>query len=700
MKFNFAETRQSTKLDVADSLRATLTGGSLRTASVLDEEGQRLALTAPNAIEWCVGAQWCNSPSLYEYWRSYQTIRDYFELRCPLCNYGSVDEGQPGDCWGKSRLWMESEVLLVWDPDNLEDTCPKCGTTRSEFIEDGLMFGYNQMHLLVGMRAGKSMTAALIGTYAEHRFYTLAHSYEGGMHAYLGITPAEKFEMTFLASNQVQSQDTIWSKFTGFRTNAPWFRRYVPWIKKQEKLQARTGMRPWQYDEKTTKIENEHPHVRLVINSLNSNSSGQAGRTRVHGFIDEMARMKQTAGTQGAEEIYRTIEASLRTVRSRVKLYGGLPWFGSMVSVTSPISRDDKAMQLLRKAQEIHDMYAKKYATWEFNPKEPRVNFESDYKKDPIGAERDFGANPPGAEHPLIHDADRWFDLTVDLKRKPKASFSYYDRMDPTGQEYVAVRLAHAERMYERNMPRFVVFDAGQNFDAFAGACAHGEYRMDEDGNERLVTVYDWVFRALPVVGTEIWFDSVLEIMKALKQHQFTGFCAFDRWNSVYLIQKIRELGIPAEQQSLTDKDCVDWKIDCFSGNVVMLPPASSDLKRVHGEIVRPFEWEVDPPELQAESCAIYEVLGLQQDPDTNKVTNPQKGERRGWNSDDTARVLIHAHKLVQHAGYNTKYDDRSRRAARKKAEHGSAQWGGRGQVINPGSPATAATATRRGRGW
>jgi hypothetical protein len=681
-----------------------LTGDASYRVQEVDVEGQLLAVPAPNAIEWCTGAEWADSPSLYEYYRSYQTIRDYFELRCPICNEGGTEDGQPGDCWGKPRSYLESEVLLVWDNDNLEDTCPKCGTTRSEFTEDGLFHGFNQMHLVIGMRAGKSMTAGLIGTYAEHRFLTLAHGQPGGIHGYLDITPAEIFEITFLASNQIQGETTIWAKYTGFRRNAPWFKRYVPWIKRKEKEQAKTGMKPWRYNEGTKTIINEHPNVRLIINSLNSNSAGQAGRTRVHGFVDELARMKQTEGALGAEEVYRTIEASLRTIRSRVRLYGGLPWFGSMVSVTSPISRDDKAMQLLRIASEIDDMYARRYPTWEFNPKEPRSGFESEFKKDPIGAERDFGANPPGAEHPLIHDENRWFNLTIDRDLEPQSFFEYYERMDPTGQEYMAVRLKHSERMFDKRMPRYITWDAGKNFDSFAGCCGHGERVMgeDEDGKEIeiLVTVYDWFVRILPIVGTEVYFDSVRDLMKGLKPFMYCAFCSFDRWNSVQLIQNIRDLGIPAEQQTLSDKDFIDWKIDCFSGKVRMLPPAGGDIKmdKSGEDYKRPLEWIVDPPYLQPESNVIYELLGLQQDPDTNKVFNPLKGVERGWNSDDCARVAVHTHKLVQHAGFNAKYDDRSKRGARRKAEHGSAQWGSRGTVVSP--PSAGIRNWQGGRGW
>lgn len=672
-------------------------GGRDTVVPLTDEERDIVSL-APNAIEWCTSPRYLNSPSLFEYYRSYQTIRDYFELRCPECNEGGTEDGQPGDCWGKSRTYLESEVLLRWSVSAQEDVCPKCNTTRSEFIESGRFVGYNQMHLLVGMRAGKSMTAAMMGTYVEHVVYALGHTQPGGFHGFLGITPAETFEITFLASNQVQGDETIWAKYTGFRSNSPWFRRYVPWIHTVAADQPRFGMKRWKYKEGDTEIENGHPHVRTKIFTLNSNSSGQAGRTRLHGFLDELGRMQNTKSKFGAEEIYRTVEHGLRTIRSRVLLYGGFPWFGSMISVTSPMSRNDKAWELYVNAPETPGMYARHYPTWKFNPKEPREHFDPEYKKDPMGAERDFGANPPGAEHPLVHDETRFWPLAIDPKLKQRATFDPYFRRAPTGQRYAAIRLKTADRVISARQPRYIVFDAGQNFDAFSGACGHGEL-VTINGQERLLSVCDWVFRIVPDQGEEVWFDSAEDIVRDLKQYQSTAFVAFDRWNSVQIIQHIREMGIPAEAESLKDIDFLDWKGNAFDDLVRLIPPSPEDLLYdKNGNVVFPLQWKKKQRRMRTESVAVAELLELQCDPDTRKVYNPNKGKERGEHSDDTARVLVHLHRLIQRARFTDRYDDRSTRAARKRAEHDGHRWTG-GSIVR--SPTTARTrgGTQK-RGW
>lgn len=656
-------------LDIQGILKANLLGVSPDIARVSSSPVDRELFTmAPNAIEWSVRPEYLNSPSLYDFQMSYQTIRDFFELRCPICNEGGTEEGQPGYCWGRSRESLESEVLLVWSNEYLEEVCPKCRTTRSELFDDGLVRNYNQLHLVSGMRSGKTVTGSFIGTFLEHAWYTLAHTQPNGIPGYLGAISAVQYAATFLASSAKQGKETLWATYTGLRKSAPWFQRYVPWIKEQERLQPSNGMRKWTYTENELIIENQHPHVNLVISVENSNSGSSAGRTRAWVVLDELARMKQTDSAQSAMEVYRTQENSLRTVRSRVKLFGCAPWLGSMLSVTSPLRRNDWAMKLLQLSGQVTDLYARKYATWEFNPKEPREHFEDAFRKDPVGTARDFGANPPGAEHPYIHDEPRWANLSIGLDRVPQVTFDYFTRYDARGQPYVAAKVASAVRRLDHKQPTFVVFDAGKNFDCFSGAAAHAETYIARDGSAKKVTVFDWVMRVVPVHGTEIWFQSVVDIMLELRKYQVTSFVAFDRWESTNLIQQVRDLGVMAEQQTLRPPDFTAFRLNCFEGAVQMLPPAEEDVAWApDGMPVLPFEWLRPQPNMAAESVAIAEAVELEEDPNTRAVVNPDKGVERGWHSDDTIRCCVHVHKLVQRSDFVERWDDNSVRARRKR---------------------------------
>lgn len=674
-------------------LRAALAMSGEPTRAPLDAYASALLTEAPNVIEFVSRREFMNAQSIYKYARSYQVLRDYFELRCPVCNKGGTGEGQPGDCMPfekpRSRAYLEAETLLVWSREYEDDVCPKCGGTKAEFIEDGLMKGYSSVHLIVGQRAGKTTTAAYIGCYLEHRLLCTGHRF-GGLWKYFGMEPGDTFENTFLAASDVQSKGTIWAKYSGYRKNAPWFQRYVAWIKDQERAQPKFGMQPWQYHEGKGFIENEHPDIRMLTNSLNSNSNTQAGRGRIFAVADELARMQQTTSALGAAEIYETLMASLRTVKSRVRQLGLPTWIGTMGSITSPIRSDDVAMRLLKQAPSIPGMYAAKYATWEFNPYEPRSGFDEDFKRDPVRAARNFGAQPAGAEHPLLPDVAAWVSHSLDRKMKPSVTFEEYTRSSPKGNKYIAVRPQEIA-MAQDDRPRFVAWDAGKNFDAFTGAGGYGELTFLPDGTERKTTRCEWIMRVVPTHGVEVWFDSVLDVTRALLNCVSSiARMEFDHWQSTHIIQLVRELGIEAEETYTNHEDFTRWRVDCFGGRFVMPWPDKSDY-----DSSQPlFTWTRPPISLSPVAAAVYELTRLERDPETGRIRNPRKGEERGANSDDAANAVVKLHTMVQRFGYTQKYYDNSRAAkAHRTKEEGGA--------LSPTIVRTSAGALRgQGRNW
>src|SRR5688572_6358280 len=232
---------------------------SVQFTRTIDEERDYLKTRAPNALEWITRAEYCNQATLFRHWGAYRLVKEFFELRCPVCNHPDVAGAHavPSDSWGLSRDVLESEVLLVWTPRYEDDACPKCGTTRAEFVERGLFHNYRVLNGIIGQRSGKSSTLGLIGTYMEHVALTIHLTHENGIHGYLGIPAGDLLHMTFVASTDTQSKETIWAKYRGYRALSPWFRRYVPWVKAQEKIQETPeGMQRWEYNEVDKSIKN------------------------------------------------------------------------------------------------------------------------------------------------------------------------------------------------------------------------------------------------------------------------------------------------------------------------------------------------------------------------------------------------------------------------------------------------------------
>jgi hypothetical protein len=598
-----------------------------------DKEEAYFCTPAPNAIEWAVRKEFLNNPTTYRHWRQYQVIRDFFQLYCPVCN---PMDPQSIDVWNKTQLELEGQVLLTWNNSEQDDVCPKCRSTRQELVSDGMLKEYNQLHAVVGMRGGKTATASIVAAYLESRIINVGHSHPGGLAGYFEQLPGQPFEVTFVASTEVQSADTIWAHYLARRNHSPWIQRYVSWIKTKQNLQAnKDQVKPLIYQEHDKVIVNDF--LGVMYNSLNSNSGGMAGRTRIGDFLDELSRFDNSDSKRSADEAYRVLEHSLRTVRSSVIRLKRPIFFGLMCSVSSPISIADKSMRLLKQSPELKHMYAIHYPTWGYNPFEPRENFVEEFIKDPLGAKRDFGAEPPNAANPLIEDPELFRKSVIDPNLKPTAMLDYYVHLDKAGNQYSAVKMHHAQMI--RNAERYVVFDAGAAFDSFAGAAAHGEWMMDPDGEKNYVTVFDWVMRILPckMPRREVWFDSVVALMDTYKKYQRVARVEFDRWNGAMLIQKLRDMSFVCDHVGTVVNDFLRFAADTTLGRIRMLPPGPNDDK-------------LEPHQMSAEGTAFYEIERLQRSEDLKKVFNPKKGQRIGWDSDDVAQVVVHAHSMVQQA--------------------------------------------------
>ena len=691
-----------------------------------DTELAYLSTPAPNIIEWITGRQYWNVPSTFDYWGQYQHLRDMFNLRCRICN---PQDPESISCWDKSREYLESENLLTWNMAYQDFVCPSCGTTLNEFINDGICIPYNDLILIIGMRAGKSYTGAHIGGYVEHFAIAQGVKSKGDLQRLLGVEKSEWLEGTFAASTATQAQDTIYAKYREMRKNSPWIQRYVGWVKDQEKRQP-VSREPWKYKVLDDKILDGY--LQLRFNRIASDSAGVAGKTRIFSSIDEWARLVSTESSRSAQELWRVLNQSLKTVRSHTMQHGliTLP-FTWMANVTSPLSQDDPAVLHYRRYEEglLPRTYGHWCPTWEFNPRMPREAFDDEYAKDPLGAERDFGANPPNAAMPLIDDPLRFWG-SIDQEARPIALFREEYRSDPTGKMYVSASVADCTLV--PRIPRYLFMDAGLSFDAFGIACAHPEWvptnllheedegvepivrgRIEPVGvrgmttvekrfgihpsgpqalglapmrgayqrpgsiastahqGEMLVTVIDFVMRLVPTHDREIWFQSVVDIVTVLKQRLNVALVCADHWSSDSTLQQIRDLGIMSHKVSLKAEQFVMFARSAYNGRVRMLPPAASDklFMDSNGNMILGCQQSG----MSGEGVALVELLKLNRSPDLKKVFNPNKGRVRGVDSDDLAWCVVGAHHMVQDAIIDRQADSLKRRENRKRQVVGQA---------------------------
>jgi hypothetical protein len=589
----------------------------------------------------------------------------------------------------------------------------------SEFIQDGILVSWSELILIVGMRGGKSFAGAHVGGYLEHMAAALGIEKPGTLQQMLGQEKSEWFEINFAASTEKQAEKTIYMKYRQMRRSSPWLNRYMNWVK--EKEQQQIGVRdPWKYSVSQDEIKDGY--LQLSINRVPSDSSGIAGATRLGAFLDEWARLIDAEGPRSASELYRVLNAGLRTVRTAVTLNKGIPFFfGMMAAITSTVADDDPAMQALEKA--VNGVTKRTFpmhkATWEFNPFQPREAFDEEYERDPVAAERDFGANPPAAITPFITDIGRFWKA-IDWNKKPIASFGITHPTDARGREYVGVNLEHCELDH---VNKYTIFgDAGLSVDTFSLACGHpvwiplesiaegldGEpldvesfvdtsgripppnvggvvwpeqlgtvLRPDRGGdraiiqklqyerarmlqhgvstpitgptyphtNEVLCTAVDFCVRIIPEPGRNVWFDSILDLVKGLSTQIKLQTACFDRWNSVSTIQSIRDMGIESYSVTLNMNDFLQFRNMTYNGRVFLLPPDEEDKVYLRdGKLKIMKNQELMSPH----GVAVVELLKLSRSKDLKKVYNVNKGKVRGRDSDDIARCIMGLHTVIQ----------------------------------------------------
>jgi hypothetical protein len=633
---------------------------------------------APNIIRWVMDPDFLNFGSVADVWRQYQILRDYFELRCPICNPGTTKDGDYGDCWGKTREQLAAEVLLEFNPRLQEDECPSCHITRGQLEEEGFFRGFNQMHLVIGQRAGKSVTAAIIATYIEHWLIVTGLATPGGLFQFFGTAKRDPFEVAFLASSAVQAEDTVWAKYIGLREEAPWFRRFTTWIQQAEKNQESADSTPWKYTVSKKKITIGHPAIKLNMVSLSANSGANRGRTRPAAFIDELAYFTGQDSRLSAREAYRAMERSLRTLRSRTKLYGGPSWIGSIFSVTSPLSRSDYTWELLRTAPKLKRMYFQHRPTWEFTPFESRESLADEFMKDPVGAERDYGANPPGSAFPFIINQPRFCQTVLaDVPTLIQLGTRTFE--DELKNTYVGAYVMSAAYDFSRR-PHIITLDAGESFDSFAMTISREDIVEGTDGPYK-VTVVVMTFRIVPELNKPVWFDSVVRLIEELKDKISIASVEFDRWQSTSMIQQIRNMGIRAEKRSLSKDDVAMFRANAMEGRVRMPRPHADDFDGTNFT-------KISHLDMHMESIALAELFELQEDPDTRVVSNPLKNKgRRGEHSDDVIRTVFHANRIIQASGISDVQTDNSKRTRRERVEQSGRDWSTRGGVVRPLMP-------------
>lgn len=192
-----------------------------------------------------------------------------------------------------------------------------------------------------------------------------------------------------------------------------------------------------------------------------------------------------------------------------------------------------------------------------------------------------------------------------------------------------------------------------------------GQAKGDPTKLGRLITHYDFCMRIVPTRERDIWFNSILEIIKELKKKIKIGAICFDQWQSTTHIQAIRDMGIQSFKVKLKSEHFMEFLAQAYNDQVSMLPPADTDLLSLTDggtPLIGQDELLMSGP-----GVGILEMLRLERSPDLKKVLAPEKGSVRGKGSDDIARCMVGVNAIVKDSVVNNLADSGRKREIKKR---------------------------------
>lgn len=445
--------------------------------------------------------------------------------------------------------------------------CPRCGKNRKELYK---VIPWEIVSCM-GQRSGKSVfTSCVVWPYQLHRFITL----KGSPAKYFGMLESTPLIMTFTAIAMHQVYESCWAPFYSTLSNSPWFNEYHKKLRGEEK---RRKLKPGSIIKiNDTFISYQNKNITVGFRAADGKTL--RGRTRFACSIDELGWFdanNKEAKKINADETYAGLNNSLETVRQfATHLWDNGDYdvpFGLMINISSPCSKFDKIMQLLKDGEVDDRKLCAHLASWEASPIFKRENFRNLEITQPKIFLRDFAAIPPLANEPWMDNEKFVYDCRTDVKPIFEFSKVYVDDA-LSNNKYVAAKLISSTS--DKNTPRIVTVDAGETNNNFA-VCVYSLHESKhEDGQPRYIVTLDGAVSACPEEDPKtrtvvpIHFPTMFNIIEDICAKSNILYVVYDRWQSTGEIHRLRDKGIKAERYSPVHSDFVDLKGIITSGNL------------------------------------------------------------------------------------------------------------------------------------
>lgn len=382
----------------------------------------------------------------------------------------------------------------------------------------------NEVICMLGKGSGKDHCARISMAYTAYLLHCLRDPLN-----YYGKANGVYIDLLNLAVNAQQAQRVFFEPFKNLLLGSPFFNE--------------VGFEP-----RVSEIFFFSRPVRCF--SGHSESEGWEGYEVMTIILDEIAAFKTDVELKG--ETRSKGSASAIYNMSKLSVMSRFPEVGKVILLSFPRYKGDFIQQRYfdSRSKEEPKTWSIKAATWEVNPTIKREDLQSEYIRNPIQAMARFECEPPNMEDAYFRDPD--------LVRK---AFTYREspiNEDGTFKAWFNNKDGHV---------RFIHVDLALKRDRAAltmSHCAGFKEIKTSMGIENLPIInVDLVYSWEASVGAEINFASIRQMIVDLCRKFDVALVTFDRWQSIEMIQSLRNQGINADFHSVKKTD-YDTLMSCI----------------------------------------------------------------------------------------------------------------------------------------
>jgi len=456
---------------------------------------------------------------------------------------------------------------------------------------------YDEGVFIAGMRGGKSVLAAIIGTFQTHKLLSFDNPGKA-----LGQLSGQRITVQCISSSQAQSNETAYAAIEAVLKSTYWWMQYISWLQERE---LQEGGKYSLFVQTKTSIEFKEKNIAIL--SLHSNSAALAGKTSACCIFDELSRFNVATNELQAKTQTRTAQAVYNTVSRAAK---SLKPFSKIVTITSPMYEDDYGMRLLYRCgtikahsqkhiieqlssqvpYKVPRMIGYHATTMELNPNLTEEDFASEKIASYDAYKRDYLAIPPSASNPFFEYPDKVIQAFV--KAEPGVIFNTTIEEKAIFTDKLIQRKYVTKQIISYKPPLLhcvyaIACDPGESEDSFTVCMGHYEIegqnpqvnmisynqvQQEELQSRNYRIIIDFIEEWKPdrVEKVTVSFENIEQIILYLSTVYGVKDVVYDSWSSVQSIQTLFSAGINTVKMNCNLQMYQNLKSLIYSGYIVI----------------------------------------------------------------------------------------------------------------------------------